>query len=276
MTENWDFYFCTIDQKAASMFVDLGAVDSLPMATHSTMACLHLDMLSPRDDGLSSNEEYDQLSAIEDTLKELCENAGAVYVGRCTSDGRRHFYYYTDDAALWQARVDDCLRAYPTYRYQITSHEDAAWSTYRTFLYPGAADRQSIENRRVCFALERAGDTLDVSREIDHWAEFPDAPARDAFVAGARTLGFAVRNTTTDDAGATFWAQVYRHDIPAMADIDQVIQPMYELAVACNGTYDGWESVVVRAEPDASASPKEETGLAARFMRAGRKLLGMR
>ena len=35
MTDHWDFYFCEVDHRVASIFVDLGIVEEVPMADHS-------------------------------------------------------------------------------------------------------------------------------------------------------------------------------------------------------------------------------------------------
>lgn len=37
MTDDWDFYFCNVDDKPASIDVDLGAVDMLPIKTHGSL-----------------------------------------------------------------------------------------------------------------------------------------------------------------------------------------------------------------------------------------------
>src|SRR5579872_1803610 len=52
-------------------------------------------MRSPRDDGLSSDEEAPTLYKIEDALAGLLGNSGAKLVGRITGGGRREFYFYS-------------------------------------------------------------------------------------------------------------------------------------------------------------------------------------
>lgn len=247
MTDDWDFYFCKVDDKLASIYVDLGAIDMLPVGTHPVMAYVRLTMAAPREDGLSSGAEFDQLVAVEDALDTLCVGGEVIYVGRCTSDGQRDFYFYIGNAVVWQARVGACMRAFPDYQYATGSREDLAWSTYHSFLYPSQIDRHAIENRRVCAALERHGDSLLAGREIDHWAEFDDVAARDEFLAGTIKLGFSIRALTLHEDDGTFGAQVFRNDVPSMTGIDDVTVPLYRLALACGGSYDGWESVVVRS-----------------------------
>lgn len=274
MTEDWDFYFCNVDDKLASMFVDLGALDMLPIKTHSLMAYVSVKMNVPRDDGLSSNDEYDQLVAIEDALEKLCVDGKVVYVGRCTSDGLRDFYFYIGSEVVWHDRVEACMRSFPSYQYRIGSRADPDWYTYRSYLYPSDTNLQSIQNRRVCDTLERNGDDLSVARDIDHWAEFPDPAARDLFIAEARKLGFTVRALTTSEEDGKFSAQVCRRDIPSRNGIDEVTLPLHRLALEYGGEYDGWETVVLRSGPGPDAGPAADTGLGARFKKMFRTLTG--
>jgi len=175
MTDDWDFYFLRVDDKPASIYVDLGAHGSAP---------------NPK-------------------LR---------------------------------------MRSFGGYQYEADSREEPDWSSYFSYLYPSDADRQTIENRRVCEALERNGDKLSEAREIDHWAYFPDAESLKAYVAEASQLGFEVRAISVpDESHQTYCAQLWRSDIPAFNAIDDVTLPLFDLAAKHGGEYDGWESIVVDA-----------------------------
>ena len=246
MTDNWDFYFLQVEDKPASMYVDLGAIDVAPVAELPVMAYVRLRMNAPREDGLSSREEFDALVAIEDHLEKQLAGAGGAYVGRCTTNACRDFFFYLADAAGWDARVADCMRAFPDYRFEADTRSEPDWSSYLDYLYPSPADEQTIGNRRVCDALSRNGDLLNAAREIDHWAYFPDPRGRDAFLAAAHQLGFATRVLSNpDDEDPRYGAQVWRADVPSFAGIDGITLPLFNLAQEHGGEYDGWESVTV-------------------------------
>jgi regulator of RNase E activity RraB len=247
MTDDWDFYFLQVDDQPASIYVDLGARAAAPVAGLPHMAYVRLRMRDPRDDGLSSREEFDTLVAIEDALSAALVGAGTGYVGRCTTNGCRDFFYYVADPGDWPARVAACLQAFPAYEHEAGTQPDPDWSTYLSYLHPSDADSQTIQNRRVCEALQSQGDTLSVAREIDHWAYFPAEADRDAFVAEALALGFQLRQShPPEEPGDAWCAQVWRADIPAADAIDGITLPLFELAELHGGDYDGWESVVVR------------------------------
>ena len=107
-------------------------------------------------------------------------------------------------------------------------------------------DRERMKNRRVCEALSERGDPLTEKRAIDHWAYFPSAAARSAFIAQAAKLGFLLRATSEPEKpGDRFGARLFRIDVPALDAIDDVTLPLFALATAVGGDYDGWETMVV-------------------------------
>jgi hypothetical protein len=268
MTDNWDFYPVRIDGKPASIYLDLGAAETAPVARLPYLGHLRLFMNAPREDGLSSREEFDTLSAIEDHVRARLAGEDADYVGRCTGDGSRDFYFYLADSAQWNERVDLCMRDWPAYRYECGSEHQPGWEAYFEFLYPEPIDRERIDSRRVCIALEKRGDKLTEAREIDHWAYFADSAARDAYLAAAAAQGYVERippagalaakkdaaveqgepqseDAEESDPAYRYCAHVWRVDIPSYAGIDAVILPLYRLAAEHGGRYDGWETVVV-------------------------------
>lgn len=246
MTKDWDFYPLLVDDRPASIYVDLGAIANAPNADLPYMAYVNLNMNAPRGDGLSSREEFDTLILIEDALRKNLVESGTDYVGRCTTNSCRDFYFYTAHPQDWGRRVAASLCSFPSYTYDADTNEDQGWSTYLSYLYPSDRDRRGIENRRVCEALERHGDKLVEGREIDHWIHFSNAASRDAFIDGAIKLGFAVRvSSEPDEDSDRYTAQVWRTDVPSFGKIDSVTDPLFNLAAKYGGDYDGWESVVV-------------------------------
>ena len=246
MTDDWDFYFLRVDDKPASIYVDLGAHRSAPNPKLPHMAYVRLHMREPRDDGLSSQGEFDALVAVEDALKATLVDADTDYVGRCTTNFCRDFFFYVSHPEAWPMRIAACMRSFSGYQYEVDTREEPDWSSYLSYLYPSDADRQTIQNRRVCEALERHGDKLSDAREIDHWAYFADPQSLNAYVAEAQDLGFKVRVVSApDEMRNNHCAQLWRSDIPAFHTIDDVTLPLFDLAAKHGGEYDGWESIVV-------------------------------
>jgi len=245
MTENWDSYALRVDDKPASIFADLGIQSDAPIASLLHMAYIRLHMNQPRTDGLSSTEEFDILVKIEKAIEANLCGDDVAYVGRNTSGGCRDFYFYASTPENWQGKVGRVLSMFEDYKYETGTREDAAWSTYLNFLLPGKADRQRIENRRVCEALEQHGDKLVAEREIDHWSYFESPAAVDAYLAEIKATGFQIRKRPVSNEGSLrYGAQVWRADIPCYGNIDEVTRPLLEAAARHGGEYDGWECPV--------------------------------
>jgi len=205
MRKDWDFYACRVDDKPGSIFADLAIAREAPLAGSPQMGYVLVEMNAPRPDGLSSQAEFDALAAIEDKLEaELCRAPGTIYVGRSTAAGRRDFFFYTAAGDRWQDRVAAVMQSFPGYDFECGARADAEWQTYFGFLYPSPLDHHRISNRRVCVTLEKHGDPLSAEREIDHWAYFPSADARDTFIAEAGRLGFKLRDSRVRRRRASF------------------------------------------------------------------------
>jgi hypothetical protein len=138
------------------------------------------------------------------------------------------------------------MRGFAAYEYTTSTRPDENWNLYREFLYPAPKQFESIKNRRVLAALEKNGDPLSLAREIDHWAYFATAEARDQYVQKALELGYTPRHAeaTPDEGG--FLGRVFRVDVPSYANIDNVTWPLHEAATEAGGKYNGWESPVMR------------------------------
>lgn len=247
MSEAWNFYFCQVDDKPASIFVDMGIADEAPVAGFTQRAYLSVLMRNPRDDGLSSQEEYDKLGELEDAVKDRLAGEDVLYVGRNTCGGSRDFYCYTKPGVEWDARAAAVMRAFPDYRFETGRCDEPDWVAYFEFLYPNDEGRDFMSNREVCDALERNGDALTQPREIEHWAYFPDERAREAFAGKASALGFEVRERYAPEGEENpYGIRLSRTDTPSHRDIHDVTVPLLRAARDCGGRYDGWESVVVK------------------------------
>lgn len=240
----WDFYLLLVDGKRASLFVNLGIADRAPLPTHPVMAYVRLFMRLPRQDGLSSDEEFDELKAIEDHLVSGLAD-GAIFVGRDTTNGFRDFVFYTSASSSWTADVARLMARFPAYSYECDGRDDASWGVYFDFLRPSERQMQQIRNRRTCEALERAGDGLDSERSIRHWAFFESRSDRDRFVARVRERMDAIAwEIDPDPVDSRIGALIEIRGVPSYRSIDDLVLPIFELARECGGIYDGWESEV--------------------------------
>lgn len=246
MAGDWDFYFCRVDDKPASIFVDLALSKVAPVSALPVMAYVRIFMRAPREDGLSSQAEFETLTSLEDALESLQSDTAASYVGRNTSDGCRDLYFYIRETEGWEERVASIMKEFPIYEFECDARSDREWTTYFEFLYPSDEDRERIQNRRTCESLERNGDSLKTERRIDHWAYFDGLESRSNFVEQSKALGYEVEELIEPNAEEKrYGVRLSSIGLLSLDTIDDLTLPLFRAARAHRGEYDGWETQVV-------------------------------
>jgi regulator of RNase E activity RraB len=251
MTNDWDFYACLIEDRPASVFVDLGLRQSAPIRELPHQFHVRLHMRAARADGLSSQQEFDALCSIEDALEAAIAVLNARFVGRTTSAGTRDFYFYCADPDGVGTALSAAMERFPEYSAELFSADDAEWKTYLGFLYPSERDRQLIQDRRTCDALERQGDVPTTVRKIDHWIYLPDESAANGFLAAARALGYQEESALERSSGPRpFGVRISKCTSAQVSAVNDTTVELLELSQRFGGDYDGWESPVMAAESE--------------------------
>lgn len=247
MSDDWDFYLAKVDHKPASIMVDLGIKHELPYPEHSFMAYLRIFMRNPNPNGLSTDEEFERLCEIGDSVESLVKDTEHLYVGRNTSDGNRDFYFYTPAPAELLTNISHMMLSFESYDFTVGHREDEGWDSYLNFLYPDWKAKQRIMNRRVCDALLSNGDNNSLPRKIDHWAYFKSAKQLSKFTSYLESLGFSIlkKGREKSFSGKRF-VNFEKVDIPN--EIDNLIIEICEKAIEFDGEYDGWGCTVVIEE----------------------------
>ncbi len=244
MTDDWDFYPLLVDNEPASIFVDLGAREHAPLETHPIMGYLRVKMLRPRDDGLSSQDEFDDLLLLGDGIVSMLEeDRTCLFVGRNTSGGNRDFYFYTTDGERFERAAKAAMRGFSKYSFVTGTREDRDWHAYFEFLYPSKRSMQLIWNRRVRDQLELNGDNLQNRREIDHGVFLPNLTARAAFLEHIKDKGFSEKQASLEpDERGNYFIEFSKTNSPA--EIDDVVLELFDEVLNLKGEYDGWGCLI--------------------------------
>jgi len=243
---HWNSYFTTRDDLPASVMLDMSLCHDPPCADFPLMASVRIHMRAPREDGLSSAEEYETLSDIFEALEKTVAGGQGVCAGRINGNGVQDYVFYVAGRPAFDAGVADAMRAFPDYCFDLGGRDDPGWSVYRDTLYPSPRDYQTMGNRDVCESLERNGDDLQTPRLIDHCACFPDEISRRRFVNHLLAQGFRITDQfETEDAPPLYGLVFSQLAVPARIDDYQL--PVFDDVVAFGGDYDGWETVIVKS-----------------------------
>jgi hypothetical protein len=88
----------------------------------------------PKPDGLATNDEMEELNAIEDALCRCLEREQAsLHVLAITTAGMREFVFYTRSPALVGPNLASLRSQFATHELQSYVEEDPKWSVYAQF-----------------------------------------------------------------------------------------------------------------------------------------------
>jgi len=246
MTDNWKSYFCNVNDSPASIFVNLGVRDDVPISSKPWLLWVWVYFQSPRADGLSDDKEGPTLFKIEDALSlQLSRNCRAILCGRITTEGRREFYFYGETPDHFSATVTTALADFEGYKFDIGEQEDSLWEQYLNVLYPSAEDLERIKNRDLLDVLEEKGDVLSAAREVQHWTYFRSEASRASFRNAAVEAGFSIVSESRAKGDLPFGISVVRTQPVEQALIDATVIELLRLTQRFQGEYDGWETPVI-------------------------------
>lgn len=249
MSDHWEFYFCRIEEKIASIFLDVGLRSVVPIDGAEALVRVEVELQDPRDDGLTSSEEFADLRKLEQVLEACAETHHGLYVGRITWNGLRIFYIYAADPEPLMEALAETVRGVDDYTCVISCEADPDFETYTDTLYPTKVDWQTIQNRRVLEALEQRGDDCTALRRIDHWFYFDDEENRRSFRDVLEHRGYHVADESmTGDDPPRYGLRVWHDEAPGFARINELTVDLLLHAEEFDGEYDGWETEIVADE----------------------------
>ena len=243
---NWKFYLCNVNNELASIFVDLGLREVVPIKTKPWLLWIWIYFESPRPDGLSSNQEAPTLYEIEDALfSSLSGACQAIPCGRITTDGRREFYYYGEKSEGFRDAVQEAMTSFKRYRFELGEQEDPRWEQYLNVLYPSPQALQRIANMDLLDVLAKRGDIHTVAREVQHWLYFRSRLSRASFRDMAFAAGYKIVSEKKSEAEAPFVISIARTQPIDQQSIDATVIELMEMSHPFDGEYDGWETPVI-------------------------------
>lgn len=149
LSKDWDHHLFRLGEDLASAYLDLDIAAAAPLAEHSHCVRISVALRQPAQNGMSTDEEFDDLIALEDDLIAQLEGADVIYVGRLTARGSRLFYFYCTNAELLARDASAAMHRHPAYQHEISGRADPNWSTYFDLLYPSPETYQRMQNRRL-------------------------------------------------------------------------------------------------------------------------------
>lgn len=247
---DWDTYVLYVKSKPISVMVDLGFAAAPAAKQHPNVVIVSVQLAKIQQDGMPQLSEVKKLDTLESVLIDsLRNNLSAIYTGRYTSNGKRDYYFYSNDTLNAAGYVSKVMYEYPRYQFKVVVKADADLSNYLNVLYPTQSELQRIYNRRMISQLVKAGDQLTAPRKVSHFLFFKTENDRKTFARTVQDNRFAVDNFGEEQGvkDRRFSLEVSRVDKVDEDSIDEVSLYLWELALKYGARYDGWETFPVTA-----------------------------
>lgn len=242
--QNWTFYLTNMDDKPASIALNLALNEVLPIKKFPNLSWITIKLENPSQNGLTTNEEAEILGNLEDEILKLIPEKSNIFVGRITSNGFRDFYFYTESQENFKNSAQKIENIFKNYKFDIGSKEDKNWQGYID-IYPNEMDMQSISNRDVLEQLEKKGDKLEKPRDVFHWIYFKSEKDRENYINIVSKENFKVVSKDINKKESLKYSlQIKRVDKVGYEFIDDYTLYLWRIAKENNGEYDGWETSV--------------------------------
>ncbi len=249
MQEYWESYVKPIEGKKAMIAFNAGVADRMPNPEYLYVGFVKIKLKNPKEDGLVTQEESDDIGFIEDRLEmESLRWRSGKYIGRIISNGDVTFIYYLKLDFEWSNTVSEAMKHFD-YVYEYGSRMDMEWEVYKKLLFPTVKEWQIIANHHACDNLKEQGDNLHLERAIEHKAYFKSDNERQEFVKLIEKAGFKTQKKmeVPFNKKTRYGMQFYRQDVPFYYDIDKLTIKLIDMSDKCNGLYDGWETSLVKS-----------------------------
>ena len=83
--EEWSFYMTNIENKPASVYLNLGLYKLIPIKEKSSLCWISVKLNDKTENELTTNDESKILFEIEDKILEKINSNNSLYVGRITN-----------------------------------------------------------------------------------------------------------------------------------------------------------------------------------------------
>ncbi|BCL72287.1 hypothetical protein TUMSATVNIG1_42550 [Vibrio nigripulchritudo] len=246
MLDIWHIFPAAMGENQAWISYNHGYSEIAEEDPRNNVVRVELQFKDPTDYGMPTNEEYLQLSKIDEKLEKKFAELGGVYVGRVTVDGHRFFYFYLNTDEKKAAKIISDVSAEFSYRLQHVYERDIEKSYYWEQLYPTVDDWQVIQDLKVLNSLSEHGDIKDKKREVMHWAYFPIDTECEKFSEWAKSESYVVHSACENVEKSEFRTKYSHVGTMNLGDITSHTIRSNRKARELGGRYDGWETSVER------------------------------
>ncbi|MDO4881103.1 MAG: DUF695 domain-containing protein [Capnocytophaga sp.] len=249
---NWNVYRGYLEEIPAIIRLNLALDRVAPIANFSHCVKISVALKNPDEQGFSTNEEREKIYQIEDDLVSFLDNEKNIFVAVITFKGSVTWYFYSQNASELEEKAREKCSKNQDYPCQIEINEDKNWELFLKGIYPNLYEMQAIYNRSVIHNCEQYGDLVDRERPIEHWLYFDTETDMQKAIEKAKAIDYAVEYNEKiepeegEETQENLGYRLVLSKANTPLDIDTDTWDLIDIALDTNGTYDGWETPIVK------------------------------
>lgn len=246
---NWDAYIANYENGAGSTTFNMDLKKDAPKTDLPYILITGVTFSNCNKDGFPEKEEFNKLYEVSDEVEATISKLTKMELaGTFTYQCERLNYYYINDTTQIRSKLTAFYKnKFSNYKHYINVKPDKNWEAYLNFLYPNEEIQESMSNQKVIEQLQKGGDDLTKSRQIDHWLYFSNEKNRNLFEKLITQNGFKIETKEKiDDQDKPFKLHISRNDKVDSESISKITLELRKKAKELEGDYDGWETYIVK------------------------------
>lgn len=246
---NWDAYIANYENGAGSTTLNMDLKKDAPKTNLPYILITGVTFSNCNKDGFPEKDEFNKLYEVSDEVETTISKVTKTELaGTFTYQCERLNYYYISDTTQIRSKLTALYKnKFSNYKYNINIRPDKNWDAYLNFLYPNEEIQENMSNQKVIEQLQKGGDDLTKSRQVDHWLYFSSEKNRDLFEKQIAQNGFKIElKEKIDDSDKPFKLHISRDDKVDPESISKITLDLRKRAKELEGNYDGWETYIVK------------------------------
>ncbi|MEM6631238.1 MAG: DUF695 domain-containing protein [Bacteroidota bacterium] len=232
----WDFFFCTLAGKPASIRVNLSLLSSIPLATHPQLVYVIIPLEKPDSQGMIQEPEVQTIRTIEaDIVRLMTGDLGGKYAFRYTGKGRRALYFYLPlgEVSLGEL-LATCMEANDMNKFSYGVLADPSWRFFQASL-----QEDWIREKYPEHLLKPLQETEVFPQEIEHSLGFSSEKNRYQFLRIAQKKNFAISQLkyAATQEEYPFLLQMSRIEFNSPRRLQALASLLQRVATKFQGTY---------------------------------------
>ena len=245
----WDVYVAQYEKGPGSVLINMSLKGSAPNRNLPFIVAAGVKFRNCDEKGFPLSSGFETLYKASDSTAAIINSMTTnIHAGTFTYQCERSDYFYVADTSGLREKIIGMITKYfDGYVPVITIRIDKDWSAYLDFLYPNEETMEYMSNEKVLLALQKAGDKLEIERQVDHWVYFKSDADRNCFIQYATQNKFKIESKDKEDKlQLPYKLRISRTDKVDVVSITNLTLELKKEAKKCHGEYDGWETFVVK------------------------------